>query len=104
MTARTTPLCTMLTLASWPLLIICPRGSYPLRRFQTKFTYAGVERGSINGMGYHGAPYLLVHHNQLGLLSFQLPWITSLVRSQSQRQQATSCISADCLQTQHGTQ
>src|SRR5258706_135790 len=67
-------------------------------------TYAGVERGSINGMGYRGAPYLLVHHNQLGLLSFQLPWITSLVRSQSQRQQATSCISADCLQTQHGTQ
>src|SRR5260370_42121438 len=67
-------------------------------------TYAGVAQGSTNGTVYRGAPYLLVHHNQLGLLSFQLPWITSLVRSQSQRQQATTCTLADCSQIQHGIQ
>src|SRR5260221_11112628 len=91
------------TLAREPLYLMLTLMLLWIRAYP-QCTYAGVERGSINGMGCRGAPYLLVHHKQLGLQSFQLPWIISLARSQSQRKQATSCTSVDCLQTQHGTQ
>src|SRR5260221_10391375 len=91
-TSQPEPLYLMLT-----LMLLWIRG-YP------QCTYAGVERGSINGMGHRGPPYLLVHHRQLGLLSFQLPWIISLVRSRSQKQPVTSSTSPAYLPTQHGTQ